>query len=118
MRAIGMLVALSMLWSTAAHADATDKKLADQKFIEGRDLLKVEKFKEACEKFHEAQKFDEKAVVILLNLGLCYEKRKLYATALKWYRKTQTASSESPDPAAVKDYEDAAKEATTKLAKE
>ena len=58
-----------------ARADATDKKLADQKFIEGRDFLKAGKFEDACKKFHEANKFDEKAVVILLNLGLCYEKQ-------------------------------------------
>jgi hypothetical protein len=118
MRAIGVLVALIVFGQAApVHADATDKKLADDKFIEGRDLLKASKFAEACAKFHEAQKFDEKAVVILLNLGLCYEKQGKNASALFWYRKTQTASTEAADPAAVKDYEDAARDATAKLVK-
>src|SRR5262245_19476778 len=102
MRAIGVLVVLIAVSMTApARADATDKKMADQKFIEGRDLLKAEKIKEACDKFLEALKFGEKAVVIMLNLGLYHEKQNLVASALQWYRNTQTASNEAPDRAAV-----------------
>jgi hypothetical protein len=118
MRAIGVLVALTVIAGAAwADTDPTNKKLADQKFIEGRDRMKANDFKGACEKFHEAQKFDERNVAILLNLGLCYEKQDKVATALKWYRKTQTVSSELRDPN-FKEYEDAAKESTGRLTSE
>lgn len=106
---------MSVVASAArADTDPTNKKLADQKFIEGRDRMKANDFKGACEKFHEAQKFDERNVAILLNLGLCYEKQDKVATALKWYRKTQVVSSELKDPN-FKEYEDAAKESTGRL---
>lgn len=113
MRAIGALVVIVMS-SSPAWADATDAKAqADKLFIEGRELLEANPAG-ACAKFHEAQDLQKKNVAILLNLGLCYEKQGKHATALRWYRKTQTEASENKDPA-IKEYEDAAKARTQEL---
>ncbi len=103
--------------SAPAWADQTEdnKKIADALFVEGRGLLDKKEYKAACDKFHAAQEREKQNVAILLNLGLCYEKQDRVATALKWYRKTQTAASENKDPA-IKEYEDAAKERTADLA--
>jgi len=106
-----------MLSSAPVWADQTEdnKKIADALFVEGRALLDKQQFKEACEKFHAAQEREKQNVAILLNLGLCYEKQNRNATALKWYRQTQTTASENKDPS-IKEYEDAAKERTADLA--
>jgi len=117
MRAIGVLVAFVIAFGAgSARADSTedDKQIADKLFIEGRELLATDA-KAACAKFHAAQEKQKESVAILLNLGVCYEKQGLIAQALKWYRKTQTAASESTDTS-IKEYEDAAKEATGRLA--
>lgn len=114
MRAIGVLVAIVMS-SAPIWADTTtdNKALADKLFLEGRNLLETDPAG-ACGKFLEALEAEKLNVAILLNLGLCNEKQNKNATALKWYRRTQTVASEKNDPA-LKEYEDAAKERTTDL---
>jgi hypothetical protein len=107
MRWVFACVVIAM--SSAAGADPK----ADQLFIEGRELLKAGKAKEACEKFHAANAIDEKAPAVLLNLGLCYDALHKTATSLKWLRKAQNAASEA-NPRAT-DYENAAAEKKAKL---
>ncbi len=105
-----------VLSSVPAMADTVDnKKQADALFLAGREALNKGNFAGACAKFFEAQKLETNNVAILLNLGLCNEKQGKNATALRWYRKTQTAASERNDPA-LKEYEDTAKAQTSALA--
>lgn len=113
MRAIGALVAVFALTS-AARADVTDnKKKADELFLQGRDLLDKDPGS-ACAKFLDAQKLEPNNVAIMLNLGTCFDKQGKNASALRWYRKTVTAATETKDPSA-KDYVDAATERTSAL---
>ncbi len=118
MRAIGALaIAIIAFGVSTSRADTTDdKQVSDQLFIEGRKLLDSDPAA-ACKKFHEAQAHqkDRESVAILLNLGLCYEKQGKIATSLKWYRKVQTVANESQD-SSDDEYEDAAKQATGRLA--
>lgn len=117
MRALGALVAVILMSSVPAGADnvVDNKKQADALFLAGREELAKGNHAAACAKFFDAQKLETNNVAILLNLGLCNEKQGKNATALRWYRKTQTVASEKNDPA-LKEYEDTAKAQTLALA--
>ena len=86
----------------------TPQEKADRLFAEGRKALTANDSKRACELFEEAIKLDVSATGTMLNLGLCYENQKKYATSLYWFRKAQAAASENR----LTDYENAAKEHT------
>lgn len=94
-----------------AGAAAADNKAADRLFSEGRAALAANNPAEACEKFEAAIKIDATATGTMLNLGLCYEKLRKYATSLDWFRKAQTAAAENH----LSDYEKAAKDHTIAL---
>lgn len=85
---------------------------ADRLFNEGRALLAKNDPKGACEKFEAAIKVDPSATGTMLNLGLCYENLKQYATSIFWFRKAQAAAAEGK----LAEYEEAAKKYTVELA--
>jgi len=87
------------------------QKQADQLFTDGRELVKKEDYKGACEKFEQAIALDPAAPGVMLNLGLCNEKLGKLKTSLKWYRDAQVAASS----ANLDDYEEAAKQRTADL---
>lgn len=107
MRMRGALVLVCAL----AGAATADNKAADRLFSEGRAALAANNPAEACEKFEAAIKIDATATGTMLNLGLCYEKLRKYATSLDWFRKAQTAAAENH----LSDYEKAAKDHTIAL---
>src|SRR5580658_1649767 len=75
--AASLLVALLV---GARVAQAQQPSAAETLFEQGRELLATGKLVEACDKFAESQKLDP-AVGTLLNLGDCYAKRGMTATA-------------------------------------
>ena len=117
MRAFGALFTVAALvLVTPAFAQpepqpTPQQKQSDQLFGEGRELIKREDFKGACEKFEQAIALDPTAPGVMLNLGLCNEKLGKLKTSLKWYRDAQIAASS----AHLVDYEEAAKERTAAL---
>src|SRR5262245_44944110 len=103
----GSLVVACLLASTAlADGDA------DRQFAEGRELLAKNDPKAACEKFEAAIKIDPTATGTMLNLGLCYENLKKYATSIFWFRKAQASAAENK----LAEYEEAAKKYTVNIA--
>lgn len=100
-------------WVVPAVAQPPDP---DKLFIEGRELLKQNKGKEACDKFHEVNSINPDAPSVLLNLGLCYEMQNKLATAIEWFLKAQDkASKAQPQTDDMKQFEDAAKEGKARL---
>jgi hypothetical protein len=63
----------------AAHAD--DKSDAARLFKEGQELMKAQRFADACPKLEDSQKLDPQLGTVL-NLGFCREK--LGSTWLSW----------------------------------
>jgi hypothetical protein len=115
MRSIGVLI-VAFAWVGVARAD-DDQKKADQKradalFAEGRKLIDAHDDVGACAKFNEAIKLDPDAAGTMLNLGLCNEHQKKFASALYWFRKAQARAHETKLP----EYETAAGDHTTQLA--
>ena len=108
---VGLLVLGSTVLAQPAPQQTPQQKQAEQLFTEGRDFVKREDYKGACEKFEQAIALDPTAPGVMLNLGLCNEKLGKLKTSLKWYRDAQIAASSAKLP----DYEEAAKERTTAL---
>ena len=106
MRTLGALSLVCAL-SNAVHAQGS-QPTADRLFAEGRALLANNQPAEACEKFEAAIKLDATATGTMLNLGLCYENLRKYATSIRWFRKAQAAAAENQ----LHEYEKAAKEHT------
>jgi hypothetical protein len=104
------LLAVSMLSSTLAFAQP-DPQTAGTLFDEGRALLEAGNGKDACEKFEASFKLDP-AAGTMLNLGLCNEAQRKLATAVKWFRRAQTAAAENQ----LAETEAAAKDKTAVLA--
>ncbi|MBA3542529.1 MAG: hypothetical protein H0T79_23135 [Deltaproteobacteria bacterium] len=75
-------------------ARAEDKTKADVLFQEGVDLRNKGAVKEACVKFEEAMRHDERAIGTLLNLALCAEKFGKVATAVRLYTEARQRASE------------------------
>ncbi|HVK87843.1 MAG TPA: hypothetical protein VM513_27175 [Kofleriaceae bacterium] len=107
---------MSKLWGALAIcllvSPALAESEADRLFNEGRALLAKNDPKGACEKFEAAIKVDPSATGTMLNLGLCYENLKQYATSIFWFRKAQVAAAEGH----LTEYEAAAKKYTVELA--
>ena len=101
--------------SASVHADVVDNtKEADALFLQGRTALAAEKFEEACKLFFDAQEKQRENPAILINLGLCNEKQNKLASALRWYRKTQTLTQGKTD-ATNKEYATTAEERVNTL---
>lgn len=75
--------------SAPALADDAATRAAEVLFTEGRDLMRAEKYDEACPKLARSHELAP-AVGTLLNLGLCYEKSGRTASA--WLRYKEAAS--------------------------
>jgi tetratricopeptide (TPR) repeat protein len=112
MRAIGIAVVVCTALGTAAAQSPTDVERASALFLEGRKLLTRHDTQAACDKFEASIALDPAAPGVMLNLGLCYELLKKYATSLYWFRKAQVAAAEGKLTA----YEDEAKRHTVALA--
>lgn len=76
--------------------------LAEQLFSEGLAASKAERWSAACEAFAGSNQAEPSAGTEI-NLGICSEKQKKYATALAWYdaayRRSTEAGKERPDKA-------------------
>ncbi|MDX2088080.1 MAG: tetratricopeptide repeat protein [Kofleriaceae bacterium] len=102
----GVLVVCMLASPALAESDA------DRLFSEGRALLAKNDPKGACEKFEAAIKIDPDAAGTMLNLGLCNENLKRYATSIEWFRRAQARAAES----SLAEYEEAAKKYTVNIA--
>ena len=106
-----MLVALGGTSLAQPAPPTAQQKQSEQLFAEGRELVRKDDYKGACDKFEQAITLDPSAPGVMLNLGLCNEKLGKLKTSLKWYRQAQIAASS----AKLTDYEEAAKERTADL---
>ena len=88
MTARSLVVVAVVLAPIIASADP-----AASLFDEGRALLQQGKAPEACAKFEASLELDPGAAGVLLNLGLCNVQQHKVATALRWFRKAQTAGA-------------------------
>jgi hypothetical protein len=83
--------------STRARADAGE---ADTLFREGRELLRQERFEEACNKLEESNKLDPSSGT-LLNLAHCHEQLGRYATAFAEFSRAAEMAEQQQVPARV-----------------
>lgn len=94
--ALGFGAAPSIAWAQSNAA------LAEQLFSEGLAASKAERWAAACEAFAGSNQAEPSAGTEI-NLGICNEKQKKYATALAWYdaayRRSTEAGRERPDKA-------------------
>lgn len=94
--ALSFGVAPSVAWAQG------NQVLAEQLFSEGLAAMKAERWAAACEAFAGSNQADPSAGTEI-NLGLCSEKQKKWATALAYYdaayRRSTEAGRERPDKA-------------------
>lgn len=69
-----------VLLVTSHAAGQPNEAAARALFDEGRSLMDQEKYEEACAKFEGSQRLGAKASTAL-NLGICYDKRAMFASA-------------------------------------
>ena len=81
------LVLLAM--SSTAKAQ---ESIAEQLFLEGKQLMAEENFELACAKFKAAHNLDRTATGTLLNLALCHERTKRTASAWAEFRQVAAES--------------------------
>jgi tetratricopeptide (TPR) repeat protein len=96
---LGVVVALVLALSSAAHAQDAHKR-ADQLFDEGRALMQKGDFDAACPKFEESQKLDP-ALGTLFNIGLCVEGMGKLQRALEIWRDALVQSKQTNEPKRV-----------------
>ena len=82
MRAAMLAVALTMAIPNVAFAG--DAAQAEQLFSEGLAAMKAERWQAACDAFAGSNEADPSPGT-QINLGVCNEKQKRYATALTWF---------------------------------
>lgn len=104
---LSCVVALLAITSPAL----ADKTEADRLFEEGVKLRGQGLRREACAKFEQAMKQDERAVGTLLNLALCAEQDERFATAVKLFSEARDRAREQ----GLKEHLDAAVEHLDKL---
>lgn len=111
-----LLVALTVLLSTAARGQSGGSALADELFIQAKSLMESEQFQEACDKFEESQRLDP-AVGTLLNLAHCHEKVGRFASAWTEYSEVVTVAARQGRPDRVTFAEERLKEIEGHLSK-
>ena len=83
-RVLGACV-LAVTVTTTGLAFGGDTSTAEHLFRQGLDLLKANKFKEACDAFAGSNEVDPSPGTEI-NLALCNEKQGKFASAWGWYR--------------------------------
>jgi hypothetical protein len=83
----GVALAFTLLMAGPAAGQPTesDRALAESLFEAGKELMKANKFAEACPKFAESNRIDPSAGT-LLNLGKCFEAQGRTASAWAAYK--------------------------------
>jgi hypothetical protein len=79
------VLAFAFVALTAGVANADQTTIAEQMFDRGLEALKKEDWVTACAAFAASEKADASPGTEI-NLGLCHEKQKHWATAWGWYR--------------------------------
>jgi tetratricopeptide (TPR) repeat protein len=90
------LVAINVLLGATAYAQPAPQT-ADTLFKQGRTLLSLGEYQEACASFAESLKLDE-ALGTRLNLGLCYEQWGRLQSAYAEFEKAKGVASSSNQP--------------------
>lgn len=96
MRAAVVAAALSFT-VVPSVAWAGDAALAEQLFSEGLAAMKAERWAAACEAFAGSNQADPSPGT-QINLGVCNEKQKKYATALTWFDAAARLADEQNRP--------------------
>lgn len=91
-----LTTAALVLATSSARGDDAAARAAEVLFSEGRELMRVEKFEEACPKLARSQELTP-AVGTLLNLGFCYEHLGRTATAWQRYREAASFAAQKRD---------------------
>src|SRR5437868_5091738 len=78
-------LAVSLLLSSVAHAQAADTDKADAAFNEGKQLMAAGHFAQACPLFADSFEADP-ATGTLLALAICHERQGKLASAWQDYR--------------------------------
>ena len=105
--AAGAALALACVTGTTTDARADD---AEQTFQLGLAAMKKKDFPTACDAFTQSNKADPSPGT-QINLALCFEKRKMWASAWSWYRSAVNLAHVRGQ----KDREQLADESSTKL---
>lgn len=105
--AAGAALVLAGLTGTTTDAHADD---AEQMFQMGLAAMKKKDYPTACDAFAQSNKADASPGT-QINLALCFEKRKMWASAWSWYRSAVNLAHDRGQ----KDRETLADESSTKL---
>ncbi len=89
MRIAAPALAATLASMGIAGADPATEHRADALAAEGRKLSDAHAYEDACAKLGEAIALAPDEVETMLDLGVCNEHLKKYATALSWYRRTR-----------------------------
>ena len=104
MRAAMIAAALTFGVAPSVAWAQNNAALAEQLFSEGFAAMKAERWAAACDAFAASNQAEASAGTEI-NLGVCSEKQKKYATALAWYdaayRRSTEAGKERPDKAKI-----------------
>jgi tetratricopeptide (TPR) repeat protein len=91
--AIAIVVSIT---SARAHAQSSDSSIAEQLFNEARELVKANRWAEACPKF-EASLHSDPALGTRLNLATCYEHTGKLVAAWGLYRESIELATKTGD---------------------
>jgi hypothetical protein len=90
------MMVVSLLAGSAQAQSADSSALAEQLFNQARDLVKANKWAEACPKFEASLRYDP-VLGTRLNLATCYEHIGKLASAWGLYRESMEAAKKAGD---------------------